>query len=305
MGKKLRILLILLFVACFCIGAIIWQMWSPSVPDPIYKGKPLSYWLTGFVPDPVTGTNPPPPQVKWEAAREAVQHLGTNALPLLLQILREPDHPLKERLCALAAKQHFIKIHQPVPAFIRKHRAINALSELRTNVIPVISQMMEIYDRHPGVLSDQIVPGVLSMLGPPAEIAIPMLIRGTSHTNAFVRQNSALALGNIHAQPELVVPVLIRCLQDPFPNVQANASFSLGQFGSKARPAVPAMLQLLQSLPAKSPARTSGGFSIQHIGGWSVGEGAIPFSPSVDVRGAFEEAIKAIDPGAALKAGIK
>jgi HEAT repeat protein len=278
------------------------------VPDPIYKGKPLSYWLGGYAPYTMGGTNAPPPGITREEACEAVQNLGTNALPLLLQILREPDHPLKERLLSMAAKQHFIKIHLPTPSFIRKHRALQALSNLGTNALPAIPELMEIYERHPSLLSQQIVPGILSGIGPPAEMAIPMLIRGTSHTNAFVRQNAILALGSIHARPELVVPVLIKCLQDPFPDAQVNAAYSLAKFGSVARQAAPDLLQLLLVEQAKTPSATNGpsiSRSISHsTGSWTVGEGS-SFPSNADVAGAVGDALKAIDPEAAAKAGIK
>src|ERR1700722_6631770 len=103
MGKKLRIVLVLVFAAC--IGAIIWQLLSPSVPDPIYKGKPLSYWLSGYLPRQITGMDDTLGPTYTEAAT-AVRELGTNALPHLISILREPDRTLKDRLFAVLAKQH-------------------------------------------------------------------------------------------------------------------------------------------------------------------------------------------------------
>ena len=71
--------------------------------EPMYEGKPLSYWLECYAPLNRTETSV-------QEADHAVQAIGTNAIPTLLRMLQKTDSPLKVRLVALLRKQHFVKI---------------------------------------------------------------------------------------------------------------------------------------------------------------------------------------------------
>jgi HEAT repeat protein len=93
-------------------------------------------------------------------------------------------------------------------------------------------------------------------------------------TNGVMRRTSVLALGYIHAEPDQVVPVLIESLHDPDLSVQLSALASLGDFGPEAKLAVPVLVELLNATDEY-------------------------------VRGDVTNALKAIDPEAAAKAGIK
>ena len=89
MGTKRRILFAVLLVA---IGAIVlWRGCSPR--DPVYRGQPLSQWLKEYDPR-VTVENK-------EEVDDAIRHVGTNAIPTLLKMLRSKDLPME----AAAVKQ--------------------------------------------------------------------------------------------------------------------------------------------------------------------------------------------------------
>ncbi len=48
MAKTRRILPILLLLAI--LATISWLVLRPHDPEPVYNGKPLTYWLDGFYP---------------------------------------------------------------------------------------------------------------------------------------------------------------------------------------------------------------------------------------------------------------
>jgi hypothetical protein len=72
MRKRFRSLLAVLLVAV--VGGLAWQVTRPR--EPVYQGKPLSYWLVRPARDPNFN---------------ALRALGTNAIPTLLQMLRAKD----------------------------------------------------------------------------------------------------------------------------------------------------------------------------------------------------------------------
>jgi len=74
--------------------------------EPVYQGKALSVWLQTYNSASGPGRGSP----AWKETDDALRHIGTNAIPLLLRMLRARDSGLKLRLVAWAQKQHFIKI---------------------------------------------------------------------------------------------------------------------------------------------------------------------------------------------------
>ncbi len=261
----------------------------------MYQGKPLSFWLGGYY-NPygyMSGTNTVPVPTRSEA-EAATRHIGTNALPVLLRMFRERDSSLKDKLCALAMRQKFIKFHFHTSRedIYVAMMGLHALGPQASNAVP---QLVAIYELHPNSLSQQIVPAILGDIGPPAKAAIPLLIRSATDTNDNVRMNSVYALGQIHAEPELVVPVLMKCLIDSSSDIRASAARSLGTFGKGAQQAVPALLRLLKDEQAKS----GGGKRSQPAPNWRVGNpprgrftGTLT---SADIAGAVTDALKIID----------
>src|SRR5437870_12631878 len=90
------------------IGVTAWQVLRPR--EPSYQGKPLSVWLEGYNPYRTSDSGVLVEQPEWRKADESVRHLGTNAIPTLLKMLRARDTAFKTRLMRLAQKQHIVKI---------------------------------------------------------------------------------------------------------------------------------------------------------------------------------------------------
>jgi hypothetical protein len=292
MGKKLR-MMIAIFTAILCVAlfvVILWQGMRSREVEPVYQDRPLSFWLRGYGNYPTT-----PTRAETEAA---MSQIGTNALPVLLGMLRTADSPLTDKFYVWLSKQHFIKINVPMQSGMKHFIALDGLAALGPKAYNAVPQLIEIYNRNPNFLSRQIVPAILSGIGPPAAAAIPQLLRGTADTNDNVRVDSVFALGRIHAEPELVAPVLIKCLHDPSPDVRGAAAVALGAFGKDAKQAVPALLELFKEEEAKSPDKKAGGWPPGF--GWRVGTSSpsrlpMGFLPA-DLGRTFADALKAIDP---------
>jgi len=205
-------------------------------------------------------------------ADEAVREIGTNAIPMLLQMLCAKDSPLVVKLLAVAGKQHLIKIRHP-PAGNRNIQAYDAFKQLGTQAGVAVPALIEISRQKISAESRAETALVLGEIGPAASNAMPVLIAGAGDPSDYVRDFTVRALGQIHAQPEVVVPVLINSLQDANTYVRTGAAISLAQYRNAAWPAVPALVTLVNQAQG-------------------------------DLRYAAAEALVAIDPLKAAGAGL-
>lgn len=212
--------------------------------EPVYDGKPLSYWLKGY--DPLEGSEPGRQQ-----ADQAVRQIGTNAIPLLLRMLREQDSPLKLKLIALARKQHVIKINY-VSASSHNIQAAAAFEKLGPEAASAVPELVKIcemdFDLPPRELSfsrEYIVIETLGFIGPRAKTAVPLILKSLEHNPEGI--DAIMALGRIHAQPDASVPALAQCLKaSRRMEIRCVGAWSLGLFGRDARPAVPLLVEMLK-----------------------------------------------------------
>ena len=110
--KRLRIIIILL--AVLFTGIFVIYLIQPK--EPSYQDRKLSEWLADYslarTPSAETGHDlVPNREATMKAAERAVKAIGTNAIPTLLKWLQAKDSPLKTKLQAALAKQHFIRVH--------------------------------------------------------------------------------------------------------------------------------------------------------------------------------------------------
>lgn len=239
MEKRGRILIAV--AAVLAIGIIAWAFFGGrSVPpEPMYKGKPLSYWLQAY--DPVSGgTNRPNPA----DADAAMYHAGTNAIPTLLRMVRE-EGSMKTRLLNWAYRIPYFRKYHPRRPSMEFLVVILGFHALHEDATPAIPELIKILNRNPGLGAMTCSMAVLGQMGPAAADAVPTLLRVATHTNRNVRMGALAALGEIHSDPDKVVPVLIAALHDPSAVNRAVAANSLARFGADAKPAVPALVQII------------------------------------------------------------
>lgn len=248
MRKWFRITLFVLIVAG--VGGVTWLVMRQR--EPVYEGKPLSYWLGAYHPN---VTNNPPnywleayypsaDQLKRRKADEAITRMGTNAIPTLLRILRAGDSDFKIKLSEWAQKQHFIKIKRILASDLNNDGAagFGILGPAASNAVPAL---IEIYEQNISEASQSSTLAALGGIGPAAEKATPLLVQATNHPSMTVRANAAWALGQIHPEAGVAVPVLIQFLHDSDPGVRVHAASAFWSFGADAKQAVPALVELL------------------------------------------------------------
>ncbi len=252
-SKKRGIMLAAVLAAV--LGGLLWHVLSTVEPEPVYQGKRLSAWLEDYVPV-VYPTSMPTAADKaailrpW-AADNAVRHIGTNAIPTLLRLLRARDSTFRLKLIALTQKQHFIKIHF-VPASERNRQAGRAFLALGSTAKDALPALLAIYEEKVSAHSQECALLAVVGIGPDAKPALPLLLKVASDTNTpdpeaiLVRRAAICAIGSIHGVPRLAVPVLIKALSDQDREVRYGAVWALVHFGADAKPAVPALFELLK-----------------------------------------------------------
>jgi hypothetical protein len=105
-GKRCRILLLIFVIAV--VGGIAWLASKPD--DPVYQGRHLSEWVDDNYQSHLAVSRPGLSKGAQERAENAIRHIGTNALPTLLKMIRYTDSPLKKEIMALADKQRLITV---------------------------------------------------------------------------------------------------------------------------------------------------------------------------------------------------
>ena len=303
MRKRVHIALAVLLVILAGVSA--WQ--GLREREPVHQCRSLSKWLEGYTPLPgifglgdgtilLIGAGGGVQSYQNDSTKvdAAVRQIGTNALPTLFRMLRAKDSALRLKLMRFAQRhtrtgtklshtrdgrlyyrtvRRGIEVN-PTPSETLNFRAVAAFRALGSDASNAVPELIEMYKQTPG--SGPWGPGAaLTAIGPAAGEAIPSLLLNVGNTNAGAREIAVRALGQIHPQSQLVVPVLIAALHDPASEVQRQAALALRRYGEKAKAAVPALLEILKHDRNR-----------------------------VDKFNATN-ALKAIDPEAAAKAGVK
>ena len=202
-------------------------------------------------------------------AAEAVRQIGTNGVPWLLQEAAT-DTPIFKRLgMELLQRQRFINFHlAPLP----DHQAIaqrgfRALGPVGIQAVADGLTNADARIRHGCV-------GQWELGKDYPEILFTPLFNCLKDPAPMVRARAANALGMLGQQPDTVVPALTALLSDKDDWVRNMAALGLSLYGPRAKPAAPELLKLLAK-------------------------------PSPDFQFFGTNALKAIDPAAAAKAGVK
>lgn len=147
------------------IGVLVWLAMPPK--EPAYKGKTLTYWLTHYTEGSPDGQEP---TNQMNECKEAVRHIGTNAIPVLLRMLKAKDSFLKLKLMDLVERQDFV--HLPLRSVEDDKMDVtlgfSLLGDLGTNAIP---ELIAIYLHPPSEESKEIADGTLMQFYPAPAVA--------------------------------------------------------------------------------------------------------------------------------------
>jgi HEAT repeat protein len=185
-------------------------------------------------------------------------------------MLQAKDSALKVGLLNLARRQHIIKIeYTSAPEW--HHRARHGFEVLGAQAQGAVPALIDIANQNISRTSGLDAIDALGFIGPSAEQAVSPLLRWAANADSQTRCNAIFALGKIHADPDRVVPALTNTLQDSYAAARIDALIALEHFGPDAKLAVPALVEFLKS----------------------------------DYTTRSSSALKAIDPEAAARAGVK
>ena len=300
MGKRVGIALMVLGLALA--GVIAWRAWQRREPEPVYKGKPLSSWLIALRTSAFSSE-------AQEQAKAAVQQAGTNAIPTLLRMLRAKDSSFKLKLLALLKRQHIIRINYS-PAADWNWVAEFGFYALGTNGQSAEPSLLEIANQNISPTSHGDAIFSLGSIGPLAKESVPSLFQWATNANGVVRLAAILSLDKILAGPDRV-HLLTNAVHDSDAGVRYLSVEALGQLGVEGKFADPALVvPLLMNAVHDSDAgvRYYAIKALEKFG--QDAELAVPAlvlslnDPDWEVRGYATNALKAIDPEAAAKAGI-
>jgi hypothetical protein len=231
----------------FAFSALATLFFALGRNEPSYGGRRLSDWLGDLV-------QPSNPQML-ETAADAVRHLGTNAIPVLIKMMKHEDSRLKQALLAIVRKQHFIR-YRIVDAEEGRLRASMGFAALGPAARPALPALEPLLANSNSV---RFAASSLAGIGPDGIRAITLAQRST---NVIVRRETAGVLGSrglarfdtnataeqlqkLYADSEIAIPALITACADPDEFVRTKAAIALGLLGQKPQLVIPVLVKML------------------------------------------------------------
>ena len=183
------------------------------------------------------------------AATEHVKALGATALPLIHETFQDPAASPERVKAALKAcgilgpiaAEAITEAAEQLPDPTLTAEAAVALSFMGRGAFRPLRDALSSED--PVVRRESLRSiGKLKERAPlDARAVLPLLIKGTSDSDAGVRAVAATYLGIIQEGGDEAVQALILGLQDPEVGVRRASATALGSFGEAATPALPAL----------------------------------------------------------------
>jgi PBS lyase HEAT-like repeat len=187
-------------------GGLSWEIWRTR--EPMYEGKPLSYWLDCYTPLNRTETS-------FQQAEHALQAIGTNAIPTLLRMLQKKDSPLKLRCVELLQKQHLIKVKWPL-ASEQIGEAMIGFSALQSDAKQAAPALIKIYNKNISEDSRTAVIYALQEIHSDPNLVVPVYVKAL-HESGMVRINAAFALRRLGTKATNAIPDLMALATGPDP----------------------------------------------------------------------------------------
>lgn len=261
--------------AALVAALLVWAFFASR--EPTYEGRSLSDWLTAgvYYEDEYYYTDGTP------FPRDAIQHIGTNAIPYLLEWIQYEPSPWKTKLrntvnrslrllnkkWRLTDKDEILascvswtflflgpKARAAIPELTRimndpkggdpQRRAASVLGYLGEEAF---HPLMAALTNQQGKVRREALRGMGS-LGTNAARGVPVFVEYLSDQDQDLACEAALTLSRLTLEPKTVVPALMHSLTDSRPKVRVSAIIALSRFGTESSVALPQLIQCLQAL---------------------------------------------------------
>ncbi len=236
--------------------------------DPLYEGKRLSEHLAAFggglsfggvaknreFTEPVAEL-----QCLDLRAYEAISRVGTNALPMLVRMLKSNDSRMRrwvrERVEGNAFLRKHLRIQPPSPGWAKQMGALAAFRELGPRATPAIPKIIPLLDDPDSAYLAMVA---LKYIHPERETDVLSLtnvlrIKTASISGAppsLLHAAAILTLATFGPKASGATPILMDCLNSTNGEVQAACAIALLKIGAPPEKVVPLVLE---HLPTSNP----------------------------------------------------
>jgi hypothetical protein len=181
------------------LGFLAWIFFHARVSEPEYEGRRLTSWLRGYR---YSFSGPQADEVPAEKlqarlqARNAVRHLGTNSLPIFLDMLQAHDGPLKQKALPVIRKYSPASFY-PFTEDEKLNMALigfKILGPIAKSAVPALLVMLRDKDSDKYPRKKILAMAALARIGPAAEDAVPVLTDCLKDQEEAVRSAATNAL---------------------------------------------------------------------------------------------------------------
>jgi hypothetical protein len=213
----------------FFTGFLIPAAWLLTVQpahskEPYYNGRPLSEWICCASPD---------------EQQNAIQNIGTNAIPVLLDLLGANDKNIKRVAARLNSKGLREAVSDENGIYNIRDTVAKAFWILGTNAEYAIPKLVQLLNKDDEDVSPYAA-AVLVEVGPGGLAALK---DDLTTRNSSVREDIVLGIGQNGQDPKMVVQVLIPFLKDESADVRRLAAGGLAKRDPAT--AIPALIPML------------------------------------------------------------
>ena len=210
------------------VGLVVW--WSKAIEEPVYQGKTLSEWLDKFDYDSnfvhTNGLRLP----AYYQDVTAIQALGTNALPVLIEDLRRHDSAFKKLVQTWARKLYGSypvanrrTVHFFRRDFEQRRIALELLQHMGKRTSPYVPELTRMTQDSDPEIADTAVKA-LGAIGTNAAPAVPALLARMTNSYGSYRNNAMLAIYRTGVTNEAFFSQLRFMLNDTNKMVRGNAT---------------------------------------------------------------------------------
>jgi HEAT repeat protein len=227
-GRTLKKRLITWTAVAICSTAALLSGLAPR-HEPRYSGKTLTYWLKRYE-STITSGELSDAGLPRQEARNAVLAIGTNGIPVLLDMLRARD----SKFAAITHRVlHLLKLNSDTAGEknILASDAFQVLGPAAKDAVPALA---EIFVENVSRTSQMCTAAALKSIGPPfACAALPAVLRQTSDPDPGARERAVHALRSLNCADPSKEQALIKALHDSDAAVRLDAIGGLGTCNSK------------------------------------------------------------------------